>query len=143
MGVISKLYFSHIQKQIAYVNDAFIKLNIINHLDKEYILCRKINEFESLDEFIEDFCEQFRSVSLTPTYFKMIKNFYFFYFYHQVFKHKKYWVNKESLKFLKNKTNNIIFSQLKKRDFYYDFLDEFKKIKDHNRYLILILRKVL
>ncbi|MBN4083297.1 hypothetical protein JXZ92_00475 [Mycoplasma sp. CSL10137] len=139
----NKLFINSWNKTINYTFLIFKEMNLIEKIELNQVLKFLNNKkWDNIEEFIVNFFEKITFKDNLDNNKKiMIDNFYKFVFYHAYF--KKWKLQKFSLLKIINKEVDEVEFNHQKRHYYYNFLDEFKKIKNYNKYLIKLLRKVI
>ncbi|WP_036452819.1 hypothetical protein [Mycoplasma buteonis] len=135
------------QKKINGILKVFSDINLLsltNVTSMKFTKIKKNGKWATLEDFIEDFIKNLPyEENLSHLHKVMLQNFFHYALYQLAYKS---YLKKIKLTFIEtssyNKENAIELNH-NKRDFYYDFLDEFKKIPNYNSTLIQLLKILL
>ncbi|WP_435128338.1 hypothetical protein ACR82Z_02550 [Mycoplasma sp. 6243] len=134
-----KYIFLKHQSLFNFIFKTFIDLDVIEKYDLSKIQWIEIkNNFNSFNTAVNNFLQ---GLIVKNTNKLMLKNFFIYMFLQLIYKNKNHKFIK-TCPFFDEIQNEITFNN-KKRSYYYDFLDEFKKIPNYNIFLIKILRRLL
>ncbi|ATO30691.1 hypothetical protein CO229_00965 [Mycoplasmopsis bovirhinis] len=142
MNIFQVFYFRKLKKRLCNILDAFIELKVFNSAVRNVTFDLDPKVHFKLNSFINHLFSLFEKFIVQNINKELFYNFITFFIYHQVANNNIFWNRIETEVDLTNKKTLIDFNS-QKRDYYYLFLDELKKLDNYNFYLRTILRNTL
>ncbi|WP_025755547.1 hypothetical protein [Mycoplasmopsis cricetuli] len=139
----NKIYFYFWKNRIEFTLKEFEKLSLIQKTKIDSWITFDGKKWKNLETFIQEFILNLVYQNKTNLeHQKMIEYFYYYFFYELAYKMNN---SKIKIVFLKNQPflkSNKILIQEQKRNYYYQFLNIFKKMPNYNIVLIRLLKKI-